>query len=136
MSKIRKWGWASAVFGAVLVGFLVGAMPVGAETTRVDWMFSKDPSINGVEESSVVLQDSTDEGILGEPVELPILMYHNLVADQNDPQISQDSLWVGQFRQQMELLCQNGFHAVSLDQLLAFGETGAPLPEKAGADHF
>lgn len=71
-----------------------------------------------------------DEGILPGTVEVPILMYHNLTAKENDPAISKDTMWVGQFQRQLELLKENGFQAISLAQLFALVEQGKPLPEK------
>ena len=75
-------------------------------------------------------KETDDEGVLPPPVEVPILMYHNLVAEENDPSISTDTLWVGQFRRQMELLRENGFTAISFEELIAFAEEGESLPEK------
>lgn len=109
---------------------MLGTTPAQAETTRVDWMITKDPSVSNVqEEVPAIWQDTTDEGVLGEAVELPILMYHNLTEKQESPIVSKDTLEVGQFRRQMELLQDNGFHSVSLEELIAFGESGTPLPE-------
>ena len=71
-----------------------------------------------------------DEGILPEPVEIPILMYHNLVAEEDDPSISKNTMWVGQFQHQMELLEENGFTTITVDQLVEFGNRGKALPEK------
>ena len=115
-----------------MVALLVtlGAAPVRGETTRVDWVFSKDPNITSVEEELPVdWQDTTDEGMLGEAVELPILMYHHLTEDSTDSNFSKDIMWVGQFRRHMELLQENGYQTVSLDDLIAFGESGTPLPD-------
>ena len=74
-------------------------------------------------------KETDDEGVLPPPVEVPILMYHNLVVEENDPSISTDTLWVGQFRRQMELLRENGFTAISFEELIAFAEEGESLPE-------
>lgn len=65
-----------------------------------------------------------------EPVEIPILMYHNLVAEEDDPSISKNTMWVGQFQHQMELLEENGFTTITVDQLVEFGNRGKALPEK------
>lgn len=80
--------------------------------------------------SGINWMGTVDEGILPEAVEVPILMYHNLTAQEDDPEISRDTMWVGQFQRQMELLQENGFHAISLSQLFALAERGQPLPEK------
>ena len=63
-------------------------------------------------------------------MEIPILMYHNLVAEENDPSISKNTMWVGQFQHQMELLEENGFTTITVDQLVEFGNRGKALPEK------
>ena len=75
----------------------IGAAPAQAAETPAS---EKSGAVNWVE--------TVDEGILPEPVEIPILMYHNLVAEENDPSISKNTMWVGQFQHQMELLEENG----------------------------
>ena len=80
--------------------------------------------------SGINWMTTEEEGILPGVVEVPILMYHNLTAEENDPAISKDTMWVGQFRRQMEMLKENGFQAISLGQLFALVEQGKALPEK------
>ena len=75
----------------------IGAAPAQAAETPAS---EKSGAVNWVE--------TVDEGILQEPVEIPILMYHNLVAEEDDPSISKNTMWVGQFQHQMELLEENG----------------------------
>ena len=75
----------------------IGAAPAQAAETPAS---EKSGAVNWVE--------TVDEGILPEPVEIPILMYHNLVAEEDDPSISKNTMWVGQFQHQMELLEENG----------------------------
>ena len=93
--------------------------------------------MGGIQDSAVEnikfgvnLMESNDTGFLPPAVEVPILMYHNLVENQNDPAISKDTMWIGQFRRQMELLRKNGFHAISLQQLIDLAQKGKALPEK------
>lgn len=64
----------------------IGAAPAQAAETPAS---EKSGAVNWVE--------TVDEGILQEPVKIPILMYHNLVAEENDPSISKNTMWVGQF---------------------------------------
>ena len=64
----------------------IGAAPAQAAETPAS---EKSGAVNWVE--------TVDEGILQEPVEIPILMYHNLVAEEDDPSISKNTMWVGQF---------------------------------------
>lgn len=101
---------------------------------------SKEPALEspGMEESSpeegeflqgINWMETKDDGVQPNGVEVPILMYHHLVEDKDDPSISKDTLWVGEFRHQMELLQENGFHTVTFDQLIAFGQEGTPLPD-------
>ena len=97
----------------------IGAAPAQAAETPAS---EKSGAVNWVE--------TVDEGILQEPVEIPILMYHNLVAEENDPSISKNTMWVGQFQHQMELLEENGFTTITVDQLVEFGNRGKALPEK------
>lgn len=97
----------------------IGAAPAQAAETPAS---EKSGAVNWVE--------TVDEGILPEPVEIPILMYHNLVAEENDPSISKNTMWVGQFQHQMELLEENGFTTITVDQLVEFGNRGKALPEK------
>lgn len=60
-------------------------------------------------------------------VQIPILLYHHLVTDEpaNGAQIHVDT-----FRSQMAALKEAGYQAVSFDQLRAYVEEGAQLPEK------
>ena len=97
----------------------IGAAPAQAAETPAS---EKSGAVNWVE--------TVDEGILQEPVEIPILMYHNLVAEEDDPSISKNTMWVGQFQHQMELLEENGFTTITVDQLVEFGNRGKALPEK------
>ena len=80
--------------------------------------------------SGVTFKDTVDEGIQPNAVEVPILMYHDLVEDADDPSISRDIMWVGQFRRQMELLLDHGFEPILFDQLIAFCKEGEELPSK------
>ena len=73
---------------------------------------------------------SADKGVQPQFTEVPILMYHHLVEEPDDPAIGQDTLWVGQFRRQLELLRKEGYHTVSIEQLIAFATRGEPLPDK------
>lgn len=58
-------------------------------------------------------------------VHVPILMYHHLAQEgDNDCVISIEG-----FQHQMELIQQNGYHPVSLRDLIAYVEQGTPLPE-------
>ena len=66
----------------------IGAAPAQAAETPAS---EKSGAVNWVE--------TVDEGILPEPVDIPILMYHNLVAEEDDPSISKNTMWVGQFQQ-------------------------------------
>ena len=130
MARGKRGGRLLVFLCMVALLVTLGAAPVRGETTRVDWVFSKDPNITSVEEELPVdWEDTTDEGILGEAVELPILMYHHLTENSMDSNFSKDIMWVGQFRRHMELLQENGYQTVSLDDLIAFGESGTPLPD-------
>ena len=79
--------------------------------------------------SGVTFKDTVDEGIQPNAVEVPILMYHDLVEDADDPSISRDIMWVGQFRRQMELLLDHGFEPISFDQLIAFVKREKSFPK-------
>lgn len=78
----------------------------------------------------VTFKETVDEGIQPNAVEIPILMYHDLVEEAGDSSISRDIMWVGQFRRQMELLLDHGFEPISFDQLIAFCKEGEELPQK------
>lgn len=117
MKRRSLWNKLFRVFTLVTAFVLLGtvglqAQAAGGVTLGINWMESK------------------DLGILPPKVDVPILMYHNLVEDENDPSISKDTMWVGQFRREMELLEENGFHTISLDQLIDLAELGKALPEK------
>ncbi len=57
---------------------------------------------------------------------VPILMYHDVLSD---PEVFFD-LVPEQFEAHLQTLQENGFTAISLDQLTQHLRTGAPLPEK------
>lgn len=57
---------------------------------------------------------------------VPILCYHHL---QEEGQETSTVLRVETFEHQMELLDENGYHPVTFDDLIAFVDRGAPLPE-------
>lgn len=57
---------------------------------------------------------------------VPILMYHDVLSE---PEVFFD-LVPGQFEDHLKTLKENGFTAISLDQLLQHLRTGAPLPAK------
>ena len=110
---MRKNVW-KRVLGAALACLLavLDALPAGA--------------VRGVSYFS-----SAAAHIVPQFTQVPILMYHNLTEDENDPAIGQDTLWVGQFRRHLELLEEEGFVTVSLGQLIDYARKGSPLPEKA-----
>ena len=81
-----------------------------------------DPDVNALREAtehSACLHHNS--------ITVPILLYHHL--DPAQPQ-SSTSLYPGTFERQMRLLKDNGFNAVSFDDLIAFVEQGSPLPER------
>lgn len=59
---------------------------------------------------------------------VPILLYHHLDEEQEE---SGTVLSPEKFRHQMDLLCENGYQAVSFEDLIAYVENGTPLPENA-----
>lgn len=74
--------------------------------------------------------ETEEPEIQAREVEVPILMYHNLTRDPEDPNLSDNTMWEGQFRRQLELLEENGFETVSFQELIDFGQRGIALPEK------
>ena len=69
--------------------------------------------------------------ILARP-QVPILCYHQ-VRDWRDSDSKQAKDYIvptAQFREQMQMLADSGYHTILPDQLLAYLTTGAPLPEK------
>lgn len=68
-----------------------------------------------------------DAVLEADEVRLPILIYH----DFSEEEINQNPLIVGRenFRRQMKYLKENGFHAVSPEQIVDFVENGVPLPK-------
>lgn len=58
---------------------------------------------------------------------VPILLYHHL--SETEPE-SATVLHPDTFARQMALLVENGYQAISLDDCIAFVESGTPLPEK------
>ena len=61
-------------------------------------------------------------------VKLPILVYHHF----SEQETNENSLIIGRenFKRQIKYLKDNGYHAISIRQLVDFVEKGSPLPEK------
>ncbi len=61
-------------------------------------------------------------------VAVPVLMYHVIAAP--PPGAPYPGLYVpaGEFAEQMHALARAGYHAITLDQMLAFWRHGTPLP--------
>lgn len=60
--------------------------------------------------------------------QVPILMYHHFTLDPTENTAS--TAYIEDFRAQMTALAQDGWTAVSYQDLLDYVECGAPLPEK------
>lgn len=60
--------------------------------------------------------------------DIPILLYHHIVqeGEQSSTALRQET-----FAHQMQLLKDNGYAAVSFEDIIAYVERGTPLPEKA-----
>ena len=67
----------------------------------------------------------TDEAPVGTPVQVPVLMYHDVSYLGSGYSKTPE-----QFESQMRELKSAGFHTVSYAQLIDFVENGTPLPEK------
>lgn len=61
-------------------------------------------------------------------VKLPVLVYHHFSEEKKN----ENALIVGRenFRRQIKYLKDNGYHSISIRQLVDFVEKGIPLPEK------
>ncbi len=68
----------------------------------------------------------------GEPVEIPILMYHHLktLAPNASETLRTWTVSPEQFAAQLDYFQSRGFHTITFKQLVNFFETGAPLPSK------
>lgn len=64
-----------------------------------------------------------------QPVDVPILMYHHFVEDPAEA-TTKDIMTRAQFSREMQLLAENGYTPVLIEDLIAFVEDGKPLPEK------
>lgn len=60
---------------------------------------------------------------------LPVLMYHHFVED-SDEKLADTTVSVSRFREQMTALKENGFTAVTLEEILDYVDNGVPLPDK------
>ena len=58
-------------------------------------------------------------------VSVPILLYHHIAQKPYGDMIISES----RFREHMEAIRSEGYHTISLDDLIAFEEQGTPLPE-------
>ena len=66
--------------------------------------------------------------IVGDTVHLPILMYHQLTKEPS--RVCEYCVSVEQFGSDLDQLKKMGYNTVSLAQVIAFCETGEPLPPK------
>lgn len=62
-----------------------------------------------------------------ETLQLPILMYHHLTQEE---ETGGSRISVARFRDQMRALAEAGYHPVGFDEVLAWVEDGAEIPEK------
>lgn len=88
-----------------------------------------DAEVKTSTENNVVINDAA--GILDLP-EVPILCYHQIRDFQSsDSKTARDYIVpVANFREQMKLLADSGYHAVVPDQLYDYLTKGTPLPSK------
>ncbi len=56
--------------------------------------------------------------------EVPILLYHHIAEETNENTITEE-----QFRAEMKLLRDRGFHTVTFDQMISYVEQGTDLPD-------
>lgn len=57
--------------------------------------------------------------------DVPVLMYHNIAEETNDMTVTPET-----FRMHMETLAENGYTAVTLDDMVNYVYSGGELPEK------
>ena len=57
--------------------------------------------------------------------DVPVLMYHNIAEEPNDMTVTPET-----FRMHMETLAENGYTAVTLDDMVNYVYSGGELPEK------
>lgn len=60
--------------------------------------------------------------------ELPILMYHHLVPDEEE--VQGDTIHVGQLREELSMLQEQGYETVTLQEVIDFAEGNGTLPKK------
>ena len=60
--------------------------------------------------------------------EVPILMYHHLVPD--DQEIQGDTIHIGQLKEELSILREQGYEAVTLQEVIDFAEGTGKLPKK------
>ncbi len=65
---------------------------------------------------------STSQGV-------PVLMYHELVTDPSRP-LGETVVPLDKFKAQMAFLAAEGYHTISMDELVAHMKWGAPLPNR------
>ena len=60
--------------------------------------------------------------------EVPILMYHHLVPD--DQEIQGDTIHIGQLKDELSILKEQGYEAVTLQEVIDFAEGNGKLPRR------
>lgn len=58
--------------------------------------------------------------------QLPVLMYHHIAEDARTDMV----VTPARFEEQMAALAQDGWHSVTVEQLIGYVDSGVPLPEK------
>jgi peptidoglycan/xylan/chitin deacetylase (PgdA/CDA1 family) len=69
-----------------------------------------------------------ERGQDGSTVEMPAIMYH--LINEDSSQSGKYVITPARFESDMQYLCDNGYTAVTVGQLLDFAENGTPLPDK------
>ncbi len=68
------------------------------------------------------------ESLSAEQADVPILMYHKITR--HGPSLGQLAITPNQFEEDLLFIEQEGYHTVTMTELIDFVHNGAPLPEK------
>jgi len=107
------------------VGHMAAARIFGDESVYIPNDFGNLVTAENAEDYFGTYFDAKQLDTAGYTKDVPVLMYHNIAEEPNDMTVTPET-----FRLHMETLAENGYTAVTLDDMVNYVYYGGELPEK------
>lgn len=129
-----RWGVPAVLMITLLAGAVWGAMPAKRTTPEVRQSPEPKAADAGLSEVALRLETAAPVAASSRPpvqhsaklqVSVPVLMYHVMAAGPNNLYVAPE-----EFDAQLTWLTQQGYHAVTLQQLFDHFADDAPIPER------